>query len=140
MSHRVLRAAASATSCLRTLTKVLLPKVTIPSLAHAIDFEQAKPIPAKFFNALETAFPLLANHGQEHYIEFWIGRIFLNFGFSAYVVFVLARIYGVAFWMNPILTRCQKMTALFPRSGGWLVPCISPKGPRMRTLGGSPDS
>jgi hypothetical protein len=64
----------------------------------------------------------------------------LNFGFPDYVVFVLARIYGVAFWMNPILTRCQKMTALFPRSDGWLVPCISPKGPRMRTLGGSPDS
>jgi hypothetical protein len=106
------------TSCLRTLPNVLLLKFTIPSLAHAIDFEHGKTKPINFFQPLKSAFLLLVNHGQEHYIEFWIGRIFLNFGFLAYVDFGLARIYGVAFWMNPILTRCQKMTALFPRSGG----------------------
>jgi hypothetical protein len=134
------RRSADGTNCLRTLPKVLLPKFTIPSVAGAIDFEHGKKNPIHFFQPLKSAFPLLANHGWEHYIEFWIGRIFLNFGFPAYVVFVLARIYGVAFWMNPILTRCQKMTALFLRSGGWLAPCLSLKGPRRLTLGGSLDS
>jgi hypothetical protein len=87
-----------------------LPKFTIPLLAGAIDSEQGKKKTIHFFQPLKSAFLLLANHGWEHYIEFWIGRIFLNFGFPAYVDFGLARIYGVVFWMNPILTRCQKMT------------------------------
>ena len=64
-----------------------------------------------FFQPLKSAFPVLVNHDRGHYIDFWIGLIFLNFGFPAYIDFCLARIYGVVFWTNPILTRCQKMMA-----------------------------